>query len=540
MSGIRSTVGLLLLLLAALILFVGSVHEARLQRDAVARALSSQATLLANSLGPGLVAASNAARELDEIVGWKLLDNARLLSILRSRSAADDGEIDRIAEANGLDSVVFYDASGTVVSAHGELPPPSLSGAVDEILDGTAEELILGSTLEDGVEHIGAAVALREGGAVLVRSHGSTARTFARRLGVHNLLESLVDSQGLPYLEYHEEPAGTSIASSWNGMPVPPPLDEPEALQSFDGHPVFEVEVPLEAPAGISAHLRVGLDGEPLESAAAAAMRRILIMAIVLTGLALAGIATAWISRARSLERERATRKLAEAETARRRSERLAAAGALTAGLAHEVRSPMNAIGLASQRLERKAAAGEQREIAGQIRQEIFRLEGILREFLELANPSIRTPEIVDLAELGTEVADLLRHESEAQEIVLHPVEGRALTLVDREALRRALINLLRNAIQASSPGGEVSMRAWQTGSRSFLEMADRGPGIDPDLLGRIFDPFVTGRDAGTGLGLSIVKRVVEEHEGSVELRNRASGGAVATVELPAAPEVSA
>ncbi|MEJ2084365.1 MAG: ATP-binding protein, partial [Acidobacteriota bacterium] len=532
----RSTLGLIALISIALVLFVASIFEARQQRETVARALFTQANLLAKSLGPGLVAASNAALELDELIVWKLLDNARLLSRLHQLGQGDEEDLAAIADSNGLDSIVIFDEGGSIIRSHGELPPEQIDEALEDVIDGDIDELILGSTMEDGIEHIGVAVGTGQGGAVLVRIHASTARTFAKRLGVRNLLENLVGTEGVLYLGYYETPGGPSIEVSWNDLPLPVDSGEGNELESFGGRPVYSVDVPLESPAGRAVNLRVGLDGEPLEQAAAAAMRRLLAMGLILTALTVAAVAAALISRSRAAEREMAARRLAEAETARRRSERLAAAGALTAGLAHEVRSPMNAIGLAAQRLERRLEASADQEIAQRIRQEIQRLEGTLREFLVLASPVSDERKVVDLAVLAREVVDLLADEATAEGIRLS-IEGSAAAEVDPQAVRRVLINLVRNAIQASSAGGEVSIRARVEATATVVEVTDVGSGVDPELGDRIFDAFVSGRESGVGLGLALVKRVMEEHDGSVELRNRSVAGAMATIRFPLSQE---
>ncbi len=528
---VRLLAGFLVLLAAVLVLW--TLVEARRQRRAVEATLTTQATVLARSFGPGLVAASHAARELDEIVLWKLLDNARLFAEMDPSGDESQLRLEDLAEANGLASVAYFDGRGQVFLTLGESISESAAESVADILGGRAEEILLGSAQDADLEHISAAVAMPEEGAVLVRIHTSSARAFARRLGVENLLDSLVGSSGVLYLRYSEEPSGRVVEASWDGGPLPEDLaGEEQAL--IRERSVFEVELPIDAPAGSSATLRVGLDGRPLHEAAAAAMRRTLLVSIVLLGFAVAGTGFAVVSRLRALDREEAARQLAIAEAGRRRSERLAAAGALTAGLAHEVRSPMNAIGLAAQRLERKLDAGDgRRDIAQKIREELQRLEGILREFLELASPVSDRREWVELAGVAGEVEQLLVEEAEAEGVHLKPVEGSGSAIADRGAVRGALINLVRNAIQASPQGGEVSVRIRQKKQIVTIEVTDQGPGIEAELTGQVFDAFVTGRASGTGLGLALVRRVAEEHGGNASLTNRPHGGATAILELP-------
>jgi signal transduction histidine kinase len=528
------TVLILAFILAGIVVLVWAVHESRRQREDIEGALTTQASILAQSLEPGLVAASNASRELDEIVAWKLLDNARLLAELRGLDAPNRERLEELAEANGLDSVVFFDRQGAVELLVGETAAARLAPDLEDLFSGTARESLLRSTIEADVEHIAAAVVLPGGGAVLVRAHESTAKTFARRLGVESLLQRLVGSRVL-YLSYHEEPGGLRVESSWDGGPLPPASGDTR-LREVRGKSVFEVEIPASAPAGRTARIRVGLDGIPVQQAAAAATRRTLLIGLALAGFGLVGITAAGVSHALTLERAEAARRLAALEAARRSSERLAAAGALTAGLAHEVRSPMNAINLAAQRLERHLQGqSEPQSMARRIRGEVQRLEAILREFLEFASPVSDRRQRTDLADLAREVLSLLEVEAQERTVRLFNVQGTAQARVDENAVRRSLVNLVRNAIQASPRDGAVDVEVQEDVETATIRVLDEGPGIDPQDVEKIFDAFFTTRVSGTGLGLALVRRVAEEHGGQVELRNRPTTGAEAIFRVPRA-----
>ena len=534
MSPARAPALVVLSLLVAVLLFSWTVLEARRQRAQIQETLTGQATILAGSLGPGLAAASHASRELDEIISWKILDNARLLAELRLAGMDDQERLEELAADNGLDSVVFFDSQGRQLQLLGEGVPEGIEEELQEIFSGRADELVLGTSLEDGIEHLGAAERTPSGGAVLVRIHPSTARTFARRLGVENLLGRLVGSGGVLYLSYLEEPSGTIAEASWDEGSVPSRPPSGQQLFELRGRTALEVEMPIDSPAGRSATLRVGLDGSALKRAATQTMWRSLLVGLVLTGFAVSAAGFAVVSRLRVREREAASRSLAAAETARRRSERLADAGALTAGMAHEVRSPMNSIGLAAQRLERKLSGDtDLRQIAGRIRAEVGRLEGVLQGFLELASPVSDRRSDNDVAEVAREVLEVLSEEAEDRDVHLEEVLGSASARTDRESIHRAILNLVRNAIQASPSGGRVTVKAETSDGRAILRILDEGSGLDPELDGRYFDPFVTGRDTGTGLGLALVKRVAEEHGGTIALANREGGGAEATLSLP-------
>lgn len=194
----------------------------------------------------------------------------------------------------------------------------------------------------------------------------------------------------------------------------------------------------------------------------------------------------------------------------------------------------MNAIGLAAQRLERKLPEGDdRRDMAARIGNEVRRLDEVLRGFLELASPVSSHREEVELSELAREVLELLETEAAEKDLRLAKVQGAGTAQVDRGAMRRALINLVRNAILANPPGGRVAVTIHDGSGHVEIRIRDEGPGLDSELAGHVFDPFVTGRESGTGLGLALVRRVVEEHEGSVSLESLPTVGAEAVLRLP-------
>jgi signal transduction histidine kinase len=368
---------------------------------------------------------------------------------------------------------------------------------------------------------------------VLVRIHAGSGRIFAAQIGVENLLDRLLGSGGVLYLSYREEPAGIRGEATWDGGPVPPHSEHIADLLQVRGRTVFEVDVPVSSPAGTHAFLRVGLDGAPLVRAAVSGMRRTTLIGIVLVSFSVSLGGAALVVRRRAADREEAERRLAEVEAARKRSERLAAAGALAAGLAHEVRSPLNAIVLAAQRIERNPAEADCTEFARTIRSEVNRLEGVLRQFLELARPVGDERRRTDLKQLAESVRTLLLEEAEQAGAFLEPVRGEGAAAVNRESIRRALINLVHNAVEASPRGGAIDLVVRQEEGGVGIHVLDRGPGVDEAEAERLFDAFVTTRAEGTGLGLALVRRVAEEHGGSCRLTRRSGGGAEAVLWLP-------
>jgi signal transduction histidine kinase len=505
--------------------------EARAQRTETAEALASQARVLAGTLGPSLAAAAAAGRELDELLSEKLLSAARLIGRLRSEGILTRLTLERVVDEGDLDSVVVLEANRRIVLEAGEAIPEEVLDTVATAARGLAEELLLPVSVEDGIEHLGAATVLPGGGAVVVRIHAGSGRTFARQLGVGNLLERLVRSGTVLYLRYREMPGDVVSAASWDDEEVPDPAP---GLRQVRGRAVFEVDVPVASPAGTEALLTVGLDGAPLLRAGASALRRTVLIGLVLVAFSVAVGIVALVVRWRTLEREQADRLLAEAEAARRRSERLAAAGALTAGLAHEVRSPLNAIQLAAQRIERTQEPGtECARFAGTIRSEVRRLDAVLHQFLELSSPVGDERSTTDLGELAREVRGLLLEEAALEGVTIQPVDGGGFADVDRESIRRGLINLVHNAVEASPRGSSIGVRVAEEDGGVTIRVLDRGSGFDEENAAQLFDAFVTTRAGGTGLGLAQVKRIAEEHGGRCGLAAREGGGTEAVLWMP-------
>lgn len=227
-------------------------------------------------------------------------------------------------------------------------------------------------------------------------------------------------------------------------------------------------------------------------------------------------------------------------------AEAMASLATLTAGLAHEIRNPLNAALLQIELLSRIAgrvtdpARERLSECVRLVQSEIQRLSRLLEDFLSLARPRRLAHGPVDIGLLCEHVVSMHRPVAEAAGLTLSLAiaDGLPRALGDQPRLMQVLINLLVNAIDAMRPlgRGEIAVSAAATGDRRVrVEIADQGPGIAPEVVGKIFTPFVSTKERGTGLGLSIVKRIVDLHDGTVELLPRPGGGAIAEVLLPVA-----
>jgi len=237
-------------------------------------------------------------------------------------------------------------------------------------------------------------------------------------------------------------------------------------------------------------------------------------------------------------------RQLVETRNLMERQEKLAALGVLAAGVAHEIRNPLTAIKARLFTQQRRLAAGSPAaEDAVIIHSEIHRLERIVREFLEFARPAEPTLKRTSSRDLLTEVQKLLAPGSPDQPFAILLEPGPDLPLhIDPNQIKQVLINLVRNAIEATGPGGQVRLRC-HVAERRFagtfqpahlLEVIDNGPGIADEARDRLFDPFFTTKADGTGLGLAIAARIVERHGGGLEYQTSSTDGTCFSIALPA------
>src|SRR5439155_20931661 len=202
------------------------------------------------------------------------------------------------------------------------------------------------------------------------------------------------------------------------------------------------------------------------------------------------------------------------------RSERLRALGELAAGMAHEIRNPLGGIRGAAEVLVKPQTSPEARAEFGKLLdEEVTRLDRVVGNFLDFARPPAAEVARVRPAEVVDAVFLLLAGAAKSRGVATENAVARDVEVgADPDLLRQILLNLCLNAVQAQDGGGLVRVTASRDGDRVLLDVEDRGPGVAPDLRGRLFDPYVTGRAGGSGLGLPIAARLAETMAGRMEM----------------------
>ena len=245
-------------------------------------------------------------------------------------------------------------------------------------------------------------------------------------------------------------------------------------------------------------------------------------------------------------------RQLERAQAEARRSERLAALGQLSAGLAHEIRNPLAVIKGSAEMLDKKLASADPlaRELAGYVSSEVNRLNALVSRFLDFARPAqldLHAEEITPIIERALKAA---RDRWPEAIIAVETTYASDLpaVLVDAALCEQVFTNVVINAYEAmGAEGGKLNVLVSASGSTLgdeketrrgvIVELQDSGPGIPPELREQMFNPFFTTKRTGVGLGLSIVSKIVDDHGGWIDVANGAGAGACFRFFFPAAEQ---
>ncbi|MCK6511681.1 ATP-binding protein [Myxococcota bacterium] len=220
--------------------------------------------------------------------------------------------------------------------------------------------------------------------------------------------------------------------------------------------------------------------------------------------------------------------------------ERLAALGEMSAGLAHEIRNPLGAIKGAAQLLDPKNLDESDREMLSIILEEVDRLNSVVSQFLDYARPMRSGFELTDIHQILKRTSQLFDAEfaDTQRKLTLHLDEDVPLIYADAEKLKQVFINLIRNSLEAiEENNGHIAITTHLTHEHEapYIELIfdDDGPGIPLAVMKNLFIPFFTTKDKGTGLGLSICQRIIESHDGTIQVQSSPEQGARFVIRLP-------
>jgi signal transduction histidine kinase len=249
----------------------------------------------------------------------------------------------------------------------------------------------------------------------------------------------------------------------------------------------------------------------------------------------IAAVTLIWVNQNRNLLKMKAM------EDRVQLAERLSSLGHLAAGVAHEIRNPLNAIGMGLQRLKREFLPPEPSEkeeylsFTELILKEIRRVNEIVEQFLTLSRPFKLDLKPSSLQELLNHLKTLFQEEASSHGITLQVQMNSGLPLVsmDMDRLTQAFINIMKNGMQSMERGGILRIETHPHRDRMEVIISDTGAGIPPEQMDKIFNYYYTTKEGGVGLGLPIAHRIIEAHGGQLKVESRVGSGTRVTVTLP-------
>jgi two-component system nitrogen regulation sensor histidine kinase GlnL len=227
----------------------------------------------------------------------------------------------------------------------------------------------------------------------------------------------------------------------------------------------------------------------------------------------------------------------ARAQAELRRNRALTAVGQMTAQIAHEIKNPLGSIRFAAELLKRRGAEnGEEAETLQVIERSVNHLAAIVSELSEFARPKELNLTEVNLNELLDGLIPMVADRLTKKRVRIEKQFSQNIPLAryDGTELRKLFLNLIINAIDASHEGGTVKLKTHMNGGREiYVDVEDRGTGMDHETLRRLFEPFYTTKQTGTGLGMAIAKKIAELHRGDLNVVSHSGEGTKVTVRLP-------
>ncbi|HXZ38972.1 MAG TPA: ATP-binding protein [Thermodesulfobacteriota bacterium] len=487
---------------------------------------------------------------LDDSVVDLLLDLAFQMDRQIGSRAPEEKDLAGMAKTWQLSGITFISPRQTVTYPQSGEGLRGGDPFIRPLLEGrTAYAIQRSEKKETGqMDHLSVAIVRRAGEGILaVRADERSIRNLRRRALLQGLIEEWKGRGEIRYiifqgedLEVWADTAPERIGrKEESGFLRHLPVGETrEAMaRELGEEKILELAKRVVLDADSRGILRVGLSTARVDEILKNDQKNLLLFSLFL--LVFGGAAIVLISRMEN----RHLARVREMEEKVRQSERLSSLANLAAGVAHEIRNPLNAIGMAIQRLQREfaptvpEAQKEYLRFTDVLRGEVKRVNQIIEQFLFFARPARLDLQSVQIREVLRDLLLLARETAERQNVqLIESLAGEFPRLnLDRQRIHEALWNLVNNALQAMPQGGNLEIGArYNSPSREVIvRVSDTGAGIAEENLGRIFDYYFTTKEKGMGLGLPLAYKIIRDHGGAIEVDSVAGKGTAFRVTLP-------
>jgi signal transduction histidine kinase len=557
--------GLLLLALASLYVF----FEAQRLKQEFLRQTEDKGTTLAKAMEASVRNAIVGNALLEELIGQRLLDNARLIDQLLLSRQVDQALLKEISAMNRLQKIDLLDQQGqpwelaalpalmarqkeneelfqrrlqTISYMWGKRwrlprekdekkapePPPRINQK--EFWKGSVFGVAIGARSFPGI--------------IAVHANADYVLNFDKEMGVQTQIENLGRQSNSEFVAFLD--SDLNVVAHTDRDRIGQQEKEPlvlrakvdgqlfsQIVESGGGKRYFEIVKPVALDESNLGFLKIGLSLGSMEVAWHNSLRAIITLGLAIIAAGILGMAAILYNQQSHMQEVKAL----EIEVLHR--ERLSALGNLAATVAHEIRNPLNAISMGLQRLKIEFQPTDDQEQYSRVTElmlgEVHRLNSIVEQFLSLARPLEIKPESLRVQDVLNELATLVEGEAQQSKVQIRVVAPLTLPPLeaDREYLRQTLLNLILNGLQAMPEGGTLTLKANMSNGNFLISVTDTGVGIAPENRTRIFEPYFTTKAKGSGLGLAIAHRIIEAHGGTITVFSETDQGCRFQICLP-------
>jgi signal transduction histidine kinase len=560
---------LLLLVLVAVYIF----SEAQRLQEELMRQTEAKGIALADTMETNVRSAIVGNSLLEDLISQRLLDNARLIDLLFRSQLVDQKLLRQIADMNRLQKIEILDLKGKPLEPAMAVPPRQRMEEMmarmrkfhsDESMEGPQQMMIFmwGRRWRGAHDKVppppriaqrkfwegsvfGVAIrATSFPGIIAVHANADYILNFRKQIEIQKQIEELgrqTDIEHVALLDKNLRIIGHTDPSRINQRRDDPFVvrikssQEPaeRVVTRTDGTHHYDIVKPIHVSGSDLGFLEIGLSLQPMEVAWHRSLRSMVVFGIAILAVGILGMGAIFYNQQHHLE------KITFLEAEISRQERLSELGNLAATVAHEIRNPLNSVSMGLQRLKAEFSPTQDHEEYARfltlIQGEVQRLNSIVEQFLSLARPLTLNPENTSVEEFLQELTTFVTGDAQSSNvrIELKISPGLPPLQADRNYLKQLLLNLILNGFQAMPGGGTLTLEARAHKNQLQLTVQDEGPGMEPETLKKIFEPYFTTKPNGSGLGLSIARRIAEAHGGALTVESEWQRGSRFHVFLP-------
>ena len=486
---------------------------------------------------------------LEESIAEYLVDTAHRVDQFDKEKPLDSSDFQSLIDHYLITSIEIYDSKGNLLRSWPS-PIPSIErrALLRDLIEKKRSMVIdlFGKPLSDDHWFSIAIWRKTNPGIIALHLNGEKIKRLFRQFAIQRAISDINLREGILYISVqdaqfnilaHTDPTFTGKRDEDSFLKSSLQSNQPlsRLLKSKKEEEVFEVVKSFslkDKPTGL---IRIGYSSKEIHPLLSQVKKNVALSIFFFLILGISAITLIWVNQNRHL------RKVKEMEDRIQLAERLSSLGHLAAGVAHEIRNPLNAIGMGLQRLKREFLPREESKkeeylsFAELIFKEIRRLNEIIEQFLTLSRPFALNLKSSSLQELLKNLVTLLQEEVSSQGIRIQAETNSDLPLVkmDNEKLTQAFMNIMKNGMQAMEQGGILRVETQSFKDRVEVSVSDSGSGIPPEQMEKIFNYYYTTKEKGVGLGLPIAHRIIEAHGGQLKVESQVGFGTKVTIILP-------